>query len=476
MTLLTEAPTISSTDGAYDVLDPAETTTVVGTYRARDTQDVDDAVREGARAQQEWAALTGAQRLDVLRTAVPLVEGLTGADELLVREQGKVQWEATFEVGFIEMMINGMADEVARLDEAELIIDDGMGKAWVHHEPIGVVAAITPWNYPVAISADKVIPALLAGNAVILKTAPTTPLAAQLLFDTVASVLPAGLLTTMTGPVPTVGRRLLEHPGIGKVSFTGSTRSGRAVAAAVSSTVKNLTLELGGNDAALVLDDAVVDEQLCGDLVSAAFTTTGQVCLAVKRVYAPRHMVEDLARGMADVLDGFVIGHGLHPDTTMGPLHTEAQREHVRELVADAQQQGGSVRYCGTLAGDPSRGYFQLPVIVTGLTGGARLVREEQFGPALPVLAYDDLDAAIAEVNDSDFGLASSIWTPDEDRAVRLARRIQAGSTYVNAHGLFAVDPRVPFGGVKQSGTGRELGLAGLLSFTETHTISTRHM
>ncbi len=289
-------------------------------------------------------------------------------------------------------------------------------------------------------------------------------------------MLPAGLLTTMTGPIPTVGARLLEHPGIGKVSFTGSCASGRVVAAAVANTLKNLTLELGGNDAALVLDDAVIDDKLCGDLVTAAFTTTGQVCLAVKRVYAPRHLVGPIADGIAAVLEDYVIGPGLAEESTMGPLHTAAQREKVRELVADARAQGATVRTCGILAGDPDRGYFELPTVVTGIAHGSRLVREEQFGPTLPVLGYDTVDEAIAMVNDSDYGLASSIWTEDEDRAVGLARRIQAGSTYINAHGLFAVDPRAPFGGVKQSGVGRELGREGLLSFTETHTISTRHM
>lgn len=463
-------------DGVFDVRDPSDTSVVVGVYEGRDAHDVDAAVERGHRAQKEWGSLSAVERLDTLRSAVTKLDALHGVDELLVREQGKVQWEATFEVGFLEMMINGMADSVDLLDTGRLVIDDGMGKAWVHHEPIGVVAAITPWNYPVAISADKVVPALLAGNAVILKTAPTTPLAAQLLFDTLASVLPDGLLTTMTGPIPTLGARLLEHPGIGKISFTGSTQSGRLVAAATASTLKNLTLELGGNDAAIVLDDAIVDDKLCGDLVTAAFTTTGQVCLAVKRVYAPRHLLEAITEGIAAVLDGYVIGPGLHQDTTMGPLHTSAQRQRVRDLIADAEADGAKVRYCGTLAGDPEKGYFQLPAVVTGAGNESRLVREEQFGPALPLLPYDNLDDAIDMANDSPYGLASSIWTEDEDRAVSLARRIQAGSTYINAHGLFAVDPRAPFGGVKQSGIGRELGLEGLLSFTETHTISTRHM
>jgi acyl-CoA reductase-like NAD-dependent aldehyde dehydrogenase len=241
-------------------------------------------------------------------------------------------------------------------------------------------------------------------------------------------------------------------------------------------TVKNLTLELGGNDAALILEDAVVDEALCGNIVSGAFTTTGQLCFGIKRVYAPRAVAEELAEGLAAILDQYTVGNGLEPGVSMGPLNNRAQRDFVAELIDDAQARGGNVRRCGEMAGDPERGWFLSPAVVTGLDDSARLVAEEQFGPALPVLAYDSLDEAIDRVNASEFGLASSIWTADEDRATRLARRIAAGTTFVNNHGLFAVDLNGPFGGVKQSGVGRELAVPGLAAYTEPHTVSTRHL
>jgi len=292
----------------------------------------------------------------------------------------------------------------------------------------------------------------------------------------IADLFPSSLLAVLTGPGSTVGRRLLEHPLVRKVSLTGSTETGREAAAVAGQTVKNVTLELGGNDAALLLDDVEIDETLCGNLVSGAFTTTGQLCFGIKRVYAPRAKAEQLADGLGDILDQYTVGNGLEPGVSMGPLNNRAQRDFVAGLVADAEARGGTVRRCGEMQGDPERGWFLSPAVVTGLDDSARLVAEEQFGPALPVLAYDSLDEAIDCVNASEFGLASSIWTADEDRAVGLARRIQAGSTFVNNHGLFAVDLNGPFGGVKQSGLGRELALPGLAAYTETHTVSTRHL
>ena len=243
-----------------------------------------------------------------------------------------------------------------------------------------------------------------------------------------------------------------------------------------AATVKNVTLELGGNDAALILDDAEIDEALCGNLVSGAFTTTGQLCFGVKRVYAPRAKAEQLADGLCAILDQYTVGNGLEPGVSMGPLNNRAQRDFVVELLADAEARGGAVRRCGEMAGDPARGWFLSPAVVTGLDDSARLVAEEQFGPALPVLGYDSLDEAIDRVNAGEFGLASSIWTADEDRGAGLARRIQAGTTFVNNHGLFAIDLNGPFGGVKQSGLGRELAWPGLAAYTEPHTVSTRHL
>ena len=459
-----------------EVRNPADTSEVVGTYPLLGPGDVDAAVEAARKAQVEWAARPAVERAEVLAEAADRIAGLDGLDELLIREQGKVAWEAGFEVGFFEAMSTYYGAMAPGLDEGELVVDDGMGQLRVFHEPVGLVGAITPWNWPFALTAVKVVPALLAGNAVIVKPASNTPLTVMRALGAITDLFPSGLLAVVTGPGSTVGRRLLEHPLVRKVSLTGSTETGREAAAVAAATVKNLTLELGGNDAALILDDAEIDEALCGNLVSGAFTTTGQLCFGVKRVYAPRAKAEQLADGLCAILDQYTVGNGLEPGVSMGPLNNRAQRDFVVELLADAEARGGAVRRCGEMAGDPARGWFLSPAVVTGLDDSARLVAEEQFGPALPVLGYDSLDEAIDRVNAGEFGLASSIWTADEDRGAGLARRIQAGTTFVNNHGLFAIDLNGPFGGVKQSGLGRELAWPGLAAYTEPHTVSTRHL
>ncbi len=464
-------------DGSAGVVrNPADTSEVVGDYPLLGAGDVDAAVEAARKAQLEWSARPAVERAAVLKEAADRLAATPGLDELLIREQGKVAWEAGFEVGFFEAMSTYYADMAPALDEGELVVDDGLGRVRVFNEPVGIVGAITPWNWPFALTAVKLVPALLAGNAVVVKPASNTPLTVLRSVEVISDLFPAGLLSVVTGPGSIVGRRLLEHPLVRKVSLTGSTETGREAAAVAGRTVTNLTLELGGNDAALILDDCEITEALCGNLVSGAFTTSGQLCFGIKRVYAPRARAQELADGLCAILDQYVVGNGLDPGTSMGPVNNAAQRDFVAGLVAEAEAAGGVARRCGDMAGDPEQGYFLSPTIVTGLDDSARLVAEEQFGPALPVLAYDSLDEAIDRVNATEFGLASSIWTADEDRAVGLARRIQAGTTFVNNHGLFALDLNGPFGGVKQSGVGRELARPGLLAYTETHTISTRHL
>ncbi len=459
-----------------EIRNPADTSQVVGTYPLLEPDDVDAAVEGALKAQLAWAEVPAVERAALVSAAADRVAAIPGLEELLIQEQGKVRWEASFEVGFMEAMASFYAEMAPALDRGETAVDDGLGVLRVYHEPVGVVAAITPWNWPFALSAVKVVPALVAGNAIIVKPASFTPLTVVRALTEIADLFPPGLMSVVTGPGSTVGRRLLEHPAVRMVTLTGSTETGREVAAVAGQTIKKVTLELGGNDAALILEDATVDEHLCGNLVAGAFTTTGQLCFGIKRVYAPARLAEAVAEGMAEILDQYVIGDGLEPETSMGPVNNAAQRDFVAGLVAEAEAAGGHIRTCGELRGDPERGFFLRPSVVTGLDDRAALVREEQFGPALPVLAYDDLDDAISRVNDSEFGLASSIWSADEDRAARLARRIQAGTTFVNNHGLFAIDLNGPFGGVKQSGVGRELATEGLHAYTEPHTVSTRHL
>ena len=459
-----------------EIRNPADIGQVVGTYPLLDAADIDVAVEAAARAQREWRTVAAADRAALLLKAADRLAAVPGLAELVTLEQGKVAWEAALEVGFMEGVAAFYADTVERIEAGQVAADDGMGRATVFHEPVGVVAGITPWNWPLALSGVKLVPALMAGNAVVIKPAPATPLSVLVGFAAIADLFPTGLISVVTGEDDVVGNRLVEHPLVRMVSFTGSIPTGRKVAARAAGSIKNVTLELGGNDAALILDDAVIDEHLLGNLVSAAFTTTGQVCFAVKRVYAPAAKVAEIAAGIAEILDGYIIGPGLDPESNMGPLTLERQRDRVAGLVEDAAGRGATVRTCGELAADPASGWFLRPVVVTGLDDSAALVAEEQFGPALPVLGYDSVDEAVDRVNASEYGLNSSVWTADEEYGVRLARRLESGTTFVNNHGMFAVDFNAPFGGVKQSGCGRELSTDGLLGYMEPHTVSTRHL
>jgi aldehyde dehydrogenase len=304
---------------------------------------------------------------------------------------------------------------------------------------------------------------------------PTAPLGALRSLQAVADALPAGVLTVLSGPGATVAQRLAEHPGVRKLSFTGSVPIGAGVVRSGAANLKAVGLELGGNDAALVLEDCVLDERFFQSLALGAFTAAGQVCFAVKRVYAPAERVAEIADGLAAVLDGYRVGDPLDPEVTMGPVHTEAARTRARGWIEEAAAAGGVVRECGELVADEEEGWFLRPALVVDPPNESRLVQEEQFAPALPIVGYRSLDEAIAMVNDTEFGLGSSIWSADVDRAVKLSRRIQAGATFVNAHGFFAMDFRICLTGVKRSGIGEDgAGKHALAAFTEPHAVSVK--
>ena len=457
-----------------EVRNPANVAEIVGTYPLLETGDVDRAVRGAQRAQAAWRRVPAVERAALVLRSAEQVAALGGLRDLLVREQGKVAWEAAFELGYYEALADIYAQMGEELDRGTTLLDDTLGVTTQYHDPVGVVAAITPWNYPFGIAAMKVIPAIIAGCSVIVKPSPVAPLTVLEGFVALAGHFPPGVLSVLTGSDAEVSAHLLAHPGVRKVSLTGSTPTGRIAASAAASTLKNVTLELGGNDAALLLGDVTIDADLCGSLLAGAFATTGQVCVAIKRVYAPRHLVDAVADGLLAELRHAVVGNGLDPATTMGPLTTERQRQIVQRLVAAAESAGAKVRHGGTLNDDPERGWFLRPAIVTGCPEDNPLVQSEQFGPALPVQPYDDIDQAVTMINASEYGLTSSVWTNDVDRGRRVAREIQAGTVHLNSHGLFAMDPRAPFGGVKQSGIGREMGTEGLYTFTESHVVNGR--
>jgi acyl-CoA reductase-like NAD-dependent aldehyde dehydrogenase len=452
------------------IVNPGNLTETVGSAPILDAAAVDRAVTAAAAAQVTWSRVPATERAGLVLAATDSFIQLAGLPELLTREQGKPLAEAQIEVSQHADFAAYFAGKAAALDSGESRPTENADLR-VYSAPVGVIAIITPFNWPVALTFTKVIPALIAGNAVVIKPAPTTPLAVITAVRALAAGLPPGLVSVVTGGVD-VPQALTTHPLVRAVSFTGSTRTGGAVAAAATSGIKNVTLELGGNDPAILLDDVVLGPKLFQALVQSAFISSGQVCFALKRLYVPSRIVGDVVDGLGAVLQEFRVGYGLDPSVTMGPVHNQAQYDTVRNMLAEAEATGGAVQYFGTLTVDPGSGYFLRPALVTGADDGAQIVAEERFGPTLPVIGYDTVESAVARANDSEYGLTASVWSPDIERATGVAKRLQAGLRCVNAHGRSGTLDS-PFGGVKRSGIGRERsGVESLDAYTDQQVLS----
>ena len=347
----------------------------------------------------------------------------------------------------------------------QVVRDDETGRVEITRRPLGTVVAITPWNFPISTAACKLAPALAAGNTLVLKPSPFTPLTTLRLGALLGEVLPPGVVNVVSGG-DEVGRRLVEDPRVRMVTLTGSTSTGREVAAVAGRDLKRLTLELGGNDAAVILDD-VDPVRTAQRLFWRAFGNCGQVCAGIKRVYVPDTLHDEFVAAMAELATTARVGAGTEDGVQMGPINNPPQFERVSELVADALANGGvAAAGGGPLAGP---GTFFAPTIIAGLSDGARLVDEEQFGPALPIIAYRDLEDAVSRANATNFGLGGSIWTEDGDRGAATARRLDCGTAWVNTHANLAVE--VPFAGHKWSGLGVEQGVPGLESFSDIQVV-----
>jgi acyl-CoA reductase-like NAD-dependent aldehyde dehydrogenase len=328
-----------------------------------------------------------------------------------------------------------------------------------------VVAAITPWNFPLGLAMWKIAPALRAGNTIVLKPSPFTPLATLRLGQLMNEVLPPGVMNVVTGG-DNLGAQMTAHPVPRKISFTGSVAAGKKVALSGAQDLKRITLELGGNDAAILLDDVDIAD-VAAKLVPLAFFNTGQACALPKRIYAPAHLFDEVAEAFAQVASGMTVGGPDRPDAVLGPLSTRPQFDRVSELVADALDGGARALTGGHAVDGP--GFFFEPTILTNVSEAVRIVNEEQFGPALPILPYDSVDDAVAAANDTNYGLCGSVWSSDADAATAVAERLECGSTFINTHAALQFD--IPFGGSKWSGLGVENGLPGLLSFTEPQVV-----
>ncbi|WP_457030798.1 aldehyde dehydrogenase family protein [Kitasatospora sp. P5_F3] len=436
----------------FSVVDPA-TGETFDEVPDQQPGELDDVVARAQRAWHGWRA-DPAARTAALRGAADAVEA-AGDDlaRLLTREQGKPLAESSAEVARAAARLRYFADLAPRTRR----IDDGRP---VHSEirwrPLGPVAAIVPWNFPLQLAAAKFAPALAAGNTMVLKPSPFTPLATRLLGSVLATVLPEGVLTVVTGREP-LGARLASHPGIRHVTFTGSVPTGRAVAGAAAASLARVTLELGGNDAAVLLDDVDVD-RIADRLFWAAFRNCGQVCMAVKRVYVPARLHAEVVEALAQRAKTVAVGPGLDPETRLGPVNNAPQLARVEQLTAQALAGGARAASGGHRLGGP--GYFFAPTILTDVPPGSPVVTEEQFGPVLPVLPYRSLDEAVDAANGTGFGLGGSVWGTDLDRAEAVADRLECGTAWINHHAELSLAQ--PFAGVKDSGVGVAGGPWGL--------------
>lgn len=447
------------TDGArtMDVINPA-TGEAFETCPVADEAQLDAAVAAAAAAFPAWSALPIEERAARIDALADALQGR--ADEfarLLTAEQGKPGNQAKMEV--IGAVFTLRAFAAMRL-ETNVIRDDEKARIIEVRRPLGVVGAILPWNFPVVLLMNKLAPALLAGNTLVAKPAPTTPLTTLLFGTLCAEILPRGVVNILCDEND-LGGALAAHPGIAKVSFTGSTATGKKVLQAAAATLKRVTLELGGNDAAIILDDADPIET-ARKIFQGAMANAGQVCIAIKRAYVPEAIYDVFCEELARLATAAVVDDGAKQGAQIGPVQNAQQYEKLKALLDESAREGKVI--AGGVPLDRP-GFFIAPTIVRDVTDDARIVREEQFGPVLPVLSYTDVDDAVARANASDFGLGGSVWGTDLDRATDVALRIQSGTAWVNQH--MALSPTVPFRGAKQSGMGGELGLEGLHEYTQ---------
>jgi acyl-CoA reductase-like NAD-dependent aldehyde dehydrogenase len=450
-------------DGAskLDVVNPA-TEQVFATAARADGALLNEAVTAASRAFPAWSRTSAEGRREKILALGQVIE--QNAEEfarLLTMEQGKPITLARQEVTWAA----GMFKFFASMNVSDVVLkESSRGKVIQQRRPLGVVAAIAAWNYPLHILAMKVAPALMVGNTVVAKPAPTTPLSALLFGKLAAQILPPGVLNIIVDNND-LGAVLTNHPGVAKVAFTGSTATGKKVMSSAASSLKRITLELGGNDAAIVLDDAD-PKAVVPKIFRLAFTNSGQICLAIKRLYAPASLYDAICDELVKEAERSVLGDGLDEKTTLGPVQNRQQFERVKGLLADAKANGRVI--AGGDVGE-GKGYFIPATLVCDIPDSSRLVREEQFGPVLPILRYDDLDDAVRRANDSEFGLGGSVWTANPARGFEVAARLEVGTAWVNNH--IDVRPDIPFGGAKQSGVGVELGQDGLEEYTQATVI-----
>jgi len=454
-TTLLDAITATATDGR--AIPDAATGETMGYAPVHGVDDLERAVSAARSAQPAWAALGHTERAAILHRAADEIDA--HAEELariIAQEQGKPLNGpgARFEAGGCAVWIRNAADTTL---EPEVVFEAPGTRSELHYVPLGVVGAIGPWNWPALIAIWQIAPSLRMGNTVVTKPSEYTPLSVLAVVELMNRHLPEGVLTVVSGGRD-VGEAIAGHAGIDKVMFTGSTKTGREIIKSSAGNLARLTLEMGGNDPGIVLPGTDVDA-IGENLFWGCFINTGQTCAALKRLYVHDSLYEAVVAKLAGIAESMPMGAGLDEDSVLGPLSTKQQFDIVSNLVADARARGARIVTGGEAA--PELGpHFYRATVVADIEDGAPLVDEEQFGPAIPVIRYTDLDDAIRRANASEQGLGASVWSSNVDEAIAVAQRIDAGTVWINQHGT--LNPDVPFGGVKGSGYGLEFGREGL--------------
>ena len=460
--LLIDGKLVTS-DESLNVINPA-TEQVFGRCPAASGAQLDEAVAAAQRALAAWSQTGYEERAAcVKRYTAILAEHYDELAELLVLEQGKPIAQARAE---LDSCLQQADDTVGIQIPVELLVESDTHRIELHYRPLGVVGIITPWNAPAALALGSLSSAVYTGNTVVIKPSPYTPLTTLKLGELARDVFPAGVVNVVAGG-DELGRHLAEHPDVQKISFTGSVATGKKVVASSAETLKRVTLELGGNDPAIVLDDA--DPQaIAKRMFFACFVNSGQVCMAVKRIYAHENVYDELCEVLANEARNAPYGDGLDEKNKLGPLQNKMQFDKVVDIFEDTKRSGARILAGGDVPDRP--GYFLPPTYVTDIADDSRLVAEEQFGPIVPIMKYSDVDDAIRRANDTRFGLSGSVWTSDPERGKAIAMQLEVGTAWVNQHR--AISAYVPFGGAKESGMGRQHSVLGLKGYMEPQVVS----
>ncbi|QQK74448.1 aldehyde dehydrogenase family protein [Salicibibacter cibarius] len=464
---------LKQTQDVKSVINPAKTDEIVGKVALCTEKDVREAVSVADEAYQTWSQTKITDRAERMRKASETLGEIVEENvSLFVRENGKTMVEAKKDILRCVEIMHQLAE--TSVEWWKPIPLDGHGQnVSIRRRPRGVTAVISPWNSPMILTFKRLIPALLAGNTVVVKPATNCPLTVLTSLAAIANQFPPGVINVVTGSGEMVGDLLSSDSRVRAIAFTGGTETGKEIMARSSSTIKNLYMELGGNDPALILPDAALDDQEIQKLHGAILRSAGQVCSAVKRIYVHESRHDEIVEKLTKSFEKVVVGNGLQPDAMMGPLNNESQYKYVMELLKRTEENGSKVNTVGVKLDSESweDGYFVLPSIVTDISHDAELTQAEQFGPVIPIIPYTDLEDAIRKANDSPFGLRASVWTSSRENAISIADRLEAGAVFHNNHTIFN-NLHLDFAGTKESGMNRETQWGNLDLFADSYGFS----